>query len=67
MLQNSLTDNEKVLIKYEKISITTIKGNNAIGTPFGIKNFKKYNPLKMNPKINSPTFTENATIKVIAN
>lgn len=45
MLQNNLTDNDKDLIKYEKISITTINGNSTTGTPFGIKKFKNLIPL----------------------
>ena len=37
---NNLTDKLIGLLKYDIISITTINGNNTIGTPLGTKSFK---------------------------
>ena len=40
MLANNLTDKLIGLLRYEIISITTIRGNKTIGTPLGTNNFK---------------------------
>ena len=40
ILAKSLTDKLIGLLRYEIISMTTIKGNKTIGTPLGTKSFK---------------------------
>ena len=54
MLAKSLTDKLIGLLKYEIISITTIKGSNTIGTPLGTNNFKYPNPCLIKPIIVTP-------------
>ena len=50
MLANNLTDKLTGLLKYEIISITTIKGKSITGTPFGTKSSRYLMPCFINPK-----------------
>jgi len=53
-LAKSLTDKLIGLLKYEIISITTIKGSNTTGTPLGTKSFKYPKPCLTKPIIVTP-------------
>ena len=64
MFANNLTDKLIGLLKYEIISITTIKGNSTIGTPLGTNSFKYPKPCFINPIIVTPIKMNAASIKV---
>ena len=49
MFAKSLTDKLIGRLKYEIISITTIKGSSTTGTPLGTNNFKYPNPCLIKP------------------
>ena len=61
---NNRTDKLTGLLKYEIISIITIKGKSTIGTPFGKKSSKYLNPCFTKPKIVTPIKTIAASTNV---
>ena len=66
MLANNRTDKLTGRIKYDIISMQTIKGNIATGTPEGTNNCKNWDPCRTNPSMHNPIKNANAIKKVNA-
>lgn len=58
-------DKLNVRKRYEINSITTIKGSNQIGPPFGTKISRNFKPFHQKPINNKPTLHEKANVNVI--
>jgi hypothetical protein len=66
MFANNRIDRLNVLIRYDTISIITIKGNKYFGAPDGTNNLKKPKPFLTKPIHNIPIFKLNERPNVTA-